>query len=485
MSYYPKYSSYKVHHSGDPSNAQFIKSLEDQIQAHLSTISKYRKTIDDQSFAIAQMESELAYFKNLEGMSGAKWKGRVEALEQDNRDQAEMIKRQNETIQKLHRENGELRAEKLAVQHDLENFMRSSKDHGKEHLTDEELIENLKYELKCDQKEISELRRRVDKAEQRNQELEGGMAAKDAVIASMRHDREFARPRNTASERHSGSSVHEGRDRQEKDDFYIVEEPSLHPKDAEINRLKAELARLQHEGDRRQRTGSLAELKEQLGLQRDDSWQEVSARVTQHKEVAERVQALLAKGSFKSAEELLGFTEGLLGRQDEYRLLQYFQGTIVGNRKHGFCVEVCPNGERFEGMYEQGVRHGVGRLATKEFEFSGVFEKGQFDQDRGFFNEFRSKKTLTLWRSEDYSGEAKDDKAHGKGTVSFENGLAVEATFVDGRVDVSAQATIADGEQRIVVSGLSLQEMNLVIFSTPDKSQTWVLNVKTGVLQKS
>ena len=484
MSYYKRYVT-SSDRNLQPDNTNFIKSLEDQIQDHLNTISKFQKIMDDQSFTINRLDNELNYYKTVDKNNQSKWNANAEKLENQISTQSEMLNRQNDNLQKLNRENFELKSEKIAIQNDLNNFMQASKSLKMGNLTDADLIENLKYEIKCDQKDISELRRELDKSKKANIELECELTNRENQIKLLKSEASLLKSAAQKPEKKTQLSNFEQSERSQHDDFYIYEEPEMNPMDLENKSLKREIERLETELLASKHKDSVIESKTEHAKQTGDDSKESENEQKEAKKVEESLKRVLKKSQFKTSGDLLLFVEGVIEKNDDFNNIEYFQGTIKNNQKSGYCVEIDNSGEKYSGMYETGVREGMGKLTTKEFEFYGQFNNGKFDKENGFLKEFLNEKSIEVWNSIQYVGEVLHDVAHGKGVLKFDNGIQIHVRFNNGKLDIGFQSILIENGVNKRVNILSLPEMNIIIFSTTNDAEKWILNQKTGSLQRS
>jgi uncharacterized coiled-coil protein SlyX len=497
MSYsYRRY--YNTSGSGNPSdpNDPYIKSLEDQIKEQFETITKQKLQINDQTVRIHQLEADLDHARRTGNSTSSHLKVRFEDLDRQYRHQIDIISQLNDQVKRLKQQNFDLQSEKISLQHDLSHgstFRTRSRTDAD--TAQEELIENLKYEIKCDQKENENLREKIDKLEEKIESLEADATEKNHKIVALQS--ELGRPIDPQTE----SRLHEawkkensGRDskRGEGDDdgFRILEASTLSPKDMEIRALKHELMKMHEESERNaEQLGHLRKLRDQLSeLHGHKSFEDVAALLSQIKhaeKVNNRLEEIATASGHRDVPTLLSELDRMLIGPPQHEQLQYFSGTIVNNRKTGYGVEIDVSGQKYSGMFKNGQRHGLGKLEAKEFEFTGHFDHGQFEREKGLYKKFTQTKTLNPWEGVTYDGEVEGDQQEGKGRLIFPNGIEYTGGFKNGRIDIEVPGSFKVNDDVYEVSVLDLKDMGIMIISTPDKTQTWVLNTKTGSIQKS
>ena len=133
------------------------------------------------------------------------------------------------------------------------------------------------------------------------------------------------------------------------------------------------------------------------------------------------------EGGFKSGQR---HGQGTLWINDggKYRVL--YMGRWHEGRKQGYGVCVSKDGDRYEGEWMSGLRHGVGRQtyggrASDGFggdEYEGEWKEGK-RCGRG---------TLTLASGAVYTGEWLDDEKHGEGVYEYANGSKMVGVWVNG-----------------------------------------------------
>jgi ankyrin repeat protein len=138
-----------------------------------------------------------------------------------------------------------------------------------------------------------------------------------------------------------------------------------------------------------------------------------------------------------------------------------YQGDWKDNNKHGKGKEIHPNGDKYEGIWENDKlkdgkvkktyddgniyegdwkddkRHGNGRFVY----IDGNFYEGDYKDDNKHGN---GKYT---WNNGDiYEGDWKDDERHGKGTLTYADGDVYEGDWKDGERHGKGKITHHEGE---------------------------------------
>lgn len=491
---YSYHRNYTNNHSNnnDAPDSNLIKMLDDQIRSQSTIIGEAKQKIFDQSCTITRLETELNHRNSVSQNN----RTRNEYLEQQNRQQTEMINQLKATIQNISKANFEFQTENTAVKNDLKNWVQSSKSQKSTgNFTNEELIENLKYEVKCDQKEISELFREIEKLKRTNTILEEDKAnqlhsLKLAYEKIQSIENKAETQNNPQKERPFENPGQSEINNLEFSDFHILEEKTPGPKDIEIGCLKRELLKIEAEFENMaNQVQDWTEFKRQVELidegRKLGDMGALLSELKNMRNVHNSLSILTEQTDCKSVTELLSQMKVQLEKPLNLEKLEYFQGNIVNNQKNGFGVEITKDGQKYSGMFKNNLRNGFGKLETKEFEFQGEFKNGEFDSKKGFYREFTVNKSLDLWESVKYVGETKTDKPHGKGTLIFENGIKIDTQFIDGKIECGVESVMRVKEGTYLVSVLDLPDMGISIFSTPDKSHAWILNNKTGLIQKS
>lgn len=485
-----------AHGGQDP----YLKSLEEQIKSQFDTISKQKQLINEQTIKIHQLEADLDFAQRSGGSSQNRLKSQVQDLERTNRSQADLIDQLNDRLKRLQKENYQLQSDKIGLQHDLSHSSLQAR--GKQGMDPavEELIENLKYEIKCDQRENAELHDKIDKLESKIETLQAELIAKNQLLSQLNNAKTDDVSRDTSTSQYpeiskKTSAGHQTprqgtEESQDNDGFKILEVSQMSPKDLEIRALKRELMKMHEDNEQnREQLASLAKLKEALeetGSKK--SFEDVSALIAQIKQgekLRERLEEVATASGYTDLNHLLEHLDKVAQSCPSMERLEYFQGTIVRNKKTGYGVDIKANGEKYSGMFKDGERHGMGHLETKEFEFTGQFEAGNFDKNVGFYKRRAQSKSLKLHDNVTYDGEVEGDSPHGKGRWIFKDGYELEGHFVEGKFDANNKGNLRFNDEVYEISAIDLPDMGITIFSTPDKTYTWVFNKKTWHIQKS
>lgn len=98
-----------------------------------------------------------------------------------------------------------------------------------------------------------------------------------------------------------------------------------------------------------------------------------------------------------------------------------YDGEWHGNKKHGYGVQVFPNGEKYEGQWGHGLRNGEGTLWVPI-----------------------SSKTKKLRKL--YVGGWRDDKWHGRGTCFFKNGEFFQGSWDEGKMNGNGTLRYSNGD---------------------------------------
>jgi len=104
---------------------------------------------------------------------------------------------------------------------------------------------------------------------------------------------------------------------------------------------------------------------------------------------------------------------------------QSYEGDFVDKKAHGKGVMRWRQGDKYDGDWENGLRHGVGNYISKE---SGAKYDGQYENDLK-----HGQGKYTYGNGDVYKGEWKAGKRHGTGIYTYkETGGQYSGEWVDG-----------------------------------------------------
>lgn len=133
--------------------------------------------------------------------------------------------------------------------------------------------------------------------------------------------------------------------------------------------------------------------------------------------------------------------------------LESYQGELLENNPHGTGVCLYKNGYKYQGTFENGLKHGFGILSAKNNQeiYVGEWEIGKFQGDGLFLNPVfleSSEEELSNFAEEihynelrnltknwiRYEGGFFEGKMHGFGTLLMRNQEKFRGNFVNGRI---------------------------------------------------
>ena len=137
-----------------------------------------------------------------------------------------------------------------------------------------------------------------------------------------------------------------------------------------------------------------------------------------------------------------------------------YQGDWKNNNKHGKGKEIHPNGDKYEGIWENDkLKNGkVKKTYDNGDKYEGDFKddkkhgKGKYTWADGtiYEGDFKDDKKHgkgTYTRSGVvYEGDFKDDKKHGKGKMTYANGDVYEGDYVEGEEHGKGKITYHEGD---------------------------------------
>lgn len=467
----------------------YTAALEEQINSQNETISKQNQKITRQSSEIMNLQSEVDFYKNNMNSNSTQLKIHIQRLENLNNEKVDQINRLIQNEQNLKKINYDLQTEKISLQNKISNLIQNANNQKYNAIPSDELIDNLKYELKCDQKEIADLK--VEAESNRNTIFNFEKEIYQVKSKLQDSQTENAQLKEKLARFDTKGKLPEENKRMSKNDigeFYIREEKTYGSKELEILALKDEIKYLVSEKmDLQLDRESFEELLKKQGISVGDDFRENLKKFSDEIEKGSLKNNKLLK--INQEKEILGenlkMSNSIGNTLSEQDQTLYFQGTIVKNRKNGQGVELKENGEHYAGMFQNDFRHGFGKLVTKDFEFIGEFKEDTFDKEKGLFRRIAVIKEIQYLQNVRFEGETLDDIPNGLGTLYFEHGLEFCGKFKSGKIDVAEIGSFKSNGDVLPVSVVNLPDLNIVIFSMKDKGLTWVLNEKTGTIQKS
>ena len=144
--------------------------------------------------------------------------------------------------------------------------------------------------------------------------------------------------------------------------------------------------------------------------------------------------------------------------------LQKVEAGYIGERnaagnRHGKGVYTYPNGDKYDGEYENDKKHGKGVYTGAScYKYDGEYKDGQMhgkgvftfangDKYDGAYEKGKKhgKGVLTSADGDKYDGEWLDDKMHGKGVFTWNGGYKYDGEWKDGKEHGKGVYTWADG----------------------------------------
>lgn len=106
---------------------------------------------------------------------------------------------------------------------------------------------------------------------------------------------------------------------------------------------------------------------------------------------------------------------------------EHYTGSVNKDmRPHGFGICFYHSGDKYQGIFENGVKHGLGSfISSSGFSYFGMFSKGVLEgKGTCKFDERHPIRS--------YEGNFKDNKFHGLGTLYYQNGDMYQGNFRKG-----------------------------------------------------
>ena len=125
--------------------------------------------------------------------------------------------------------------------------------------------------------------------------------------------------------------------------------------------------------------------------------------------------------------EVIGFTKNKMVDGKciiRYRPDDYFIGDYKNNKKHGYGYHRFVNGIVYKGQYDNDLK--VGGIVF-EPKLKKIIYEGEWAADL-----YNGKGKLTRLTNEQYIGDFRNGKFHGRGVLSWPNGAKYEGDFVEG-----------------------------------------------------
>lgn len=123
----------------------------------------------------------------------------------------------------------------------------------------------------------------------------------------------------------------------------------------------------------------------------------------------------------------------------------FFNGTLIDNKKNGFCEEILEN-EYFSGNYQKGLKNGEGFYKKNEIEYIGSFENDLFHGKGTKINTLENKQLIgdffqnrfignkLIFKKCEFQGDIKDEKMNGFGVLKFLNDYEFCGLFKDDKI---------------------------------------------------
>jgi len=120
-----------------------------------------------------------------------------------------------------------------------------------------------------------------------------------------------------------------------------------------------------------------------------------------------------------------------------------YQGEWLDNKKTGYGVQVYPSGDKFEGQWQEGLRHGEGTLWAPV----GKAQKLRKIYVGGWRNDKRHGKGTCFFKSGQlFQGWWINGKMHGQGTLRYANGDLYIGEWLDGQRSGQGTLNKANGD---------------------------------------
>ncbi len=121
---------------------------------------------------------------------------------------------------------------------------------------------------------------------------------------------------------------------------------------------------------------------------------------------------------------------------EDYPGGERYEGEFLDGKRHGRGTMYYPNGDRYEGEYVDGKRHGMG---TMYYAAGGVYAGRWENSKKSGHGTFESA------NKDRYVGDFQDGAFCGQGTYYFSNGNVYEGEWLNSRRNGSGVMTFADG----------------------------------------
>ncbi len=119
-----------------------------------------------------------------------------------------------------------------------------------------------------------------------------------------------------------------------------------------------------------------------------------------------------------------GEARDIAGDSPQIQQYKYEGERNAHGERHGKGRAVLPNGDTYEGYYNNGIRHGKGKYTFNTQNKATYYGEYQYNQKNG-------RGTFRYPDDSKYEGQWKDDKRHGFGIYFYGNGDVYEGEWVN------------------------------------------------------
>jgi len=114
-----------------------------------------------------------------------------------------------------------------------------------------------------------------------------------------------------------------------------------------------------------------------------------------------------------------------------------YYGSLKDKLFSGKAIQIWPNGDKYEGEYENGLFHGYGEMTTNTYIYKGDFFKG----------EQTGKAVINYIEGSYYEGEVLAGQYEGYGKLETSTGDIFEGTFKNSLLNGKGKKIYADGSK--------------------------------------
>lgn len=357
------------------------------------------------------------------------------------------LERAQHQLQALAQENEELQARLNDTEHELQLVQRKMKVRPTPPKS-----EGLEERLRETELKLAQYVQKFGDLEKTRRDFGKGPTRSGQAQRTTDQHSPVQSPENLILGRHESS---------EQNGFYIEEEQNVSVKDQQIHELKQTVRDLSSAlVDYNKYKRYFEAHSSQSVSQRDDS--QMSIELTDPKTLPET-----------SLEECRA------------QKMAYFQGTLVDGKKTGFCREVDPQGNIFEGTYADGIRNGQGKLDCSDYTFEGVFAEGVPQESQGKMTPKTKSQTMQLNDFCVFRGPVAGGVPTGEGVLRFSNGVSLRGTFDKGQISAEFPVVFSgpEVEKEVPAELIQVQGLDALVVKPSEGRQTFIWNLKSGELK--